>query len=183
MKLNKIFKLLKSNVVISLFSNFKILNFIIFSKLMNTSLNGFSVNILGNVNSFKKDDHNYYALPHMSEYKIKLTNNRPTKCDAQVFIDGESIGIWRINSFDNIILERPANTNRRFIFIKEGSNIAQNAGIYYNQNNGLIKVIFTPERIKYVDKICYTNCDQSYIKESSDNYSTGATILGNNTDQ
>ena len=62
-------------------------------------LNRFSIEIL-NYNARKEriNGHTYISLPHRSEYKIKLSNGRDTKCDAQVYIDGEKIGTWRIGS-------------------------------------------------------------------------------------
>src|SRR5437588_410462 len=115
---------------------------------MSTNLNGFSVNIIGdNVIHFKKGEHNYYAVPHLSEYKIKLSNNRPTRCDAEISIDGDLVGTWRVESFDSITIERPANLNRRFIFVQERSNIAEQVGIRSSKDNGLITVIFKPERV------------------------------------
>lgn len=174
---------------------------------MCTSLNGFSVNILGNnVTHFKRGEHNYYSLPHLSEYKIKLTNNRPTKCDAEVFIDGYSVGKWRIESFSSIILERPVNLNRKFIFVGERSNIAQEVGIQkYDQNNGLVSVIFKPEIIMssysveqaYISRPTFScnegnanYSNQSYLDSSSIgqienniSFSSGATALGEGTYQ
>jgi hypothetical protein len=115
---------------------------------MSTNLNGFSVNIIGdNVVHFQKGEHNYYAVPHLSEYKIKLSNNRPMRCDAEVSIDVDPGGTWRIESFDSIVIERPANLNRKFIFVEEKSNVAQEVGIQSSRDNGLIAVVFSPEKV------------------------------------
>ena len=118
---------------------------------MSTSLNGFSVIILGtDVEHFRNGEHNYYSLSHLSEYYIKLVNNRPTKCHAKVFIEGNSVGTWRIKAFSNITLERQVNINKKFVFI-EKSNADERA----KYNNGLINVIFKPENIKLKHRNLY----------------------------
>lgn len=124
---------------------------------MSIELNDFSVSIksgkpdqsgsTNNTYAFKKlGKYNYVSLPNYSLYKIKLTNNRNTRCDAEVKIDGVSVGTWRIPSFDSILIERPANINRRFVFFRQDSHVAKKAGIEKNSPfNGVISVTFKPE--------------------------------------
>ncbi len=115
-------------------------------------VNGFSLEIISTRPVTKKNigGANYYLLQHKSIYKLKLTNGRETKCDAEVWIDGEKVGTWRINNRSQIIVERPANISRKFVFLKENSADARFIGIANNNDsNGLIKVIFKPE--KYTD--------------------------------
>lgn len=154
---------------------------------MSVYLNGFSVSIKGNEAVYiQNGKHNYFSLPHMAEYSINLTNNRSTRCDAEVSIDGESVGIWRIEAHDNIILERPANTNRRFVFVDEKSSVAQGAGIEYNNNNGLIKVVFSPERATgyQMQSVCPSfESDQLYLSSTNGSFGSGATVLGGRTRQ
>lgn len=112
------------------------------------NLNGFSVDILPTeyVNRVQKVNSNYFTIPHMSEYQIKLTNNRPMRCDVQVFIDGESVGIWRVNAYSNIVIQRPANINRKFVFVAEKVYDPILKKLVHNKfQNGLITVIFKPE--------------------------------------
>lgn len=179
---------------------------------MTLGLNGFSVNIIGPVRHFKKNDHNYYSLPNFSEYKIRLTNHRPTRTDAEVFIDGISVGTWRIGPFNSIVVERPANLNRRFVFVEQISKVVEDAGLDINCNSGLITVIFKPEKINicrfakspYISTpTFYDDSDTSYADINDDgvyyhsngsinemvttdnttSYNYGATILGKGTDQ
>lgn len=135
---------------------------------MSTNLNGFSVNIQSDsVTHFQKGEYNYYALPHLNKYKIKLTNNRPSKCDAEVSIDGEIVGTWRVKAFSSTVIERPANLNREFIFVEEKSNIAEEAGIQDGDNsNGLITVIFKPEKINSYDSIRHCSTDKYFLSPS-----------------
>lgn len=160
-----------------------------------TSLNGFSVNIIGDhITHFKNGEYNYYCLSHLSEYKIRLTNNRPTLCDASIKIDGDYVGTWRIQPFNSIVIERPANVNRKFIFIAEESLTSQNTSINRSNDNGLISVTFKPEKNNnYVIKsnkykkyeFDSNSFDQLYfVPQSYDNkLNTGVTVLGGGTDQ
>jgi len=116
---------------------------------MSANLNGYAVNILGkSVTYFTRgsnSEYNYFSLPHLTEYTIKLSNNHLTRCDAEIFVDGDSVGMWRIEPLDTIKLERPANLNRRFVFVVEKSHVAKQAGVRGKSDNGLITVVFTPE--------------------------------------
>ena len=50
-----------------------------------------------------------YELAHSTIYKIQLINHNPTvRCDATVYIDGKSIGIFRIGASSMITIERLA---------------------------------------------------------------------------
>jgi len=129
---------------------------------MSVSLNNYGVSIISpNVKRFMVGKYNYFSLPNLSTYKIKLINNHTTRCDAYVKIDGEDVGAWRIAPFDSITIERPANINRKFVFIKENSYIAEHAGVErYDSNNGLITVVFKPE----LKRLCpYQYGDDGYI--------------------
>lgn len=194
-------------------------------------LNGFSLEILTNSGTVHKTsigNSNYFALPNKSEYRLRLRNNRNTRADILIWIDNEKIGKWRIEAFSKITIERPANSPRKLVFIKEGSREALNSGIRSGDSyNGLIKIEFRPEKIDYIPfndndhfyklkKFCWndnsisepqylsnlsnssnlgnlcgmmnssiqygmmdTNCTQ----QSTSNYSSGATVLGDNSNQ
>ena len=146
----------------------------------NISINGFLLGVISNGYSSRKkiiDGSNYFLLQHGSPYKLKLFNDRGTwcdpdenvspgdtlsrrllrsgtVCDAEVWIDGEKIGAWRISAYGDILIERPSNINRKFVFLKEGSYSARSAGIVRGAtDNGLIKIVFKPKR----EKIFYNN--------------------------
>lgn len=131
------------------------------------SLNGFSLTIMGDGHLVDSD---YCALRHNSEYKIKLNNTRNVKCDAEVFIDGESVGTWRINSYDSTTIERPSGVSRKFTFLEESSREASQAGIFTGKrNNGLVKVVFKPEKKYRVHNYSLGNRSmRTDFKEESD---------------
>lgn len=156
-------------------------------------LNGFAVKISCDNNNAEKVMMNgteYFALDHGSEYKIQMSNHTKTKCDAEVYVDGDKIGLWRINSYSTISIERPTNIKRKFIFYDEKSGDAQSAGINSGKStNGLVKVIFKPELIQK-----YRHCNDYYLDHSSpqllsfsnsvnESYGSGATALGDNSRQ
>jgi len=114
-------------------------------------LNGFSLEILDDTGVVEKAiyrNSNYYALADRTEYKLRLGNDHGVKTDAHVWIDNEKVGVWRINPYSRVTIERPANVSRKFVLLKEGTSAAREAGIgQQDSNNGLVKVVFKPEKI------------------------------------
>ena len=132
-------------------------------------LNGFSLEIFvdnGPVEKVPYRNFNYFALPDKSEYVIKLGNDHGVKTDAHVWIDNEKIGVWRINSYSKVVIESPANINRKLVLLKEGTINAKEAGIQSQDNvNGLIKIIFKPEKLnEYIPK---NNINDDYYQNQS----------------
>lgn len=89
----------------------------------------------------------YVELEHMDNYTIVLRNNRVTRCDAQVYIDGKHVGTWRIPAHSNIRLERPAHDTGKFTFLASNTKeyLAAQLDKISRSDLGLIKVVFTPE--------------------------------------
>jgi hypothetical protein len=114
-------------------------------------LNNFKVEILNSVNEkmdvMNIDGGNYVPLRHKTEYKIKLSNSRQTKCDATVYVDGEDIGTWRVTPFNTITLERTSDVKRKFTYVDEESKEAVLSGMQTgHRDNGLIRIVFKPEK-------------------------------------
>jgi len=94
-------------------------------------------------------------------YSLQLRNNNPDPCDANVEIDGSSVGNFRINEFDTLNLERPSHSKKQFTFFVGGSEGSSKAGYQKGERtNGLVKVTFKPgkERLpKPIIKGCASN--------------------------
>ncbi len=91
------------------------------------------------------DNGDYVELDHNQHYRIRLSNNHRTRCQAKVSVDNKYMGTWIIDSYDNIVIERPASIDKKFIFYRarsapRGANISMG-----DSNNGLVQVDFTPE--------------------------------------
>lgn len=120
--------------------------------------------IASNSKRINKNGYEYIALNNNTEYKIKLENNTNKKTDVSVYIDNELAGKWRLNPHSKIILERPSSINKKFLFVDETSKKAKIAGIEIgNTNNGLIKVIFYPEKEYNVYNPIYWSSEVSPI--------------------
>jgi hypothetical protein len=135
------------------------------------NLNGYSLEILAHGEIMEKiiyKNANYYALENDTEYKIRLTNNKNVRTDAHIWIDDQKVGVWRINPYSRITIERPANLNRKFTLVKEISYRAKEAGIELGlQTNGLVKVEFKPEKYSsYVPEVADYN--DYYSKQTYD---------------
>jgi hypothetical protein len=109
-------------------------------------LNGYSVRVIGG--NEKQDG--YVEMKHGQTYEIVLRNNKDTRCDAEVIIDGKEIGVFRIEPRCSFNLERPANETKKFTFYETNSEEANEAGVskINNDNLGLIEVTFKPEKPK-----------------------------------
>jgi hypothetical protein len=96
-------------------------------------------------------ENGYIELEHDTVYRVFLVNDNDSRCDAELSIDGEKVGTWRIESHDSIVLERPSASTGRFTFYRLGSKEGVKADLQTNQELGLLKCVFTPER--YVQKV------------------------------
>ena len=120
--------------------------------------------------AFHKNGYDYVALTNGSTYALKIFNNHDTRCDIEVFIDGEEVGKWIIHAHQHIRLERPANQARKFTFFKENSRVAKRTGVvsgaYYN---GLVSVIFKPQKhnIAYTAYASLSPESSSYSRQES----------------
>lgn len=95
---------------------------------------------------FTKDGHTYYALPHNSSYKVRMTNNTDRRANATLKIDGENMGTWRLDAYSDVTVERPSHNNRKFTFVRETSWQAKMGGVAKGvSENGLVEVTFIPE--------------------------------------
>lgn len=177
--------------------------------MVNIIINNFGLGIDSNdtIDEIKKAGHDYIAMPHKSEYQIVLKNDRSTRCDVSVELDGKNIGTWRLRPFQTARVERPSDIARKFTFFREDSSDAKSLGIVSGKSsNGLIKATFKPEK-KYIDfatasfgkkKLKSTrsldsaaSLNQMYSNSSiepdlykkQNGYSGGATGLGNNSTQ
>jgi len=89
----------------------------------------------------------YVEMEHCKQYTLVLRNDHDMRCDAEVSIDGKTIGTFRIAARSNIRLERKPDDDGRFTFYRMGSSEAERAelGNVSASDLGLIRVIFTPE--------------------------------------
>lgn len=107
----------------------------------------FEVDIEGARRVFYSDGYKYVALAPGAEYQITLRNNHNTRCDAEVTIDDQVVGMWRIRPYSSITIERPEGENRRFTFVAETSRIARQTGAQVGaEANGIIQVVFKPAK-------------------------------------
>src|SRR4051812_31051238 len=89
---------------------------------------GYSVTVLpGN-----EDRSGYVSMKHGQKYTISLTNYTVKNCDAEVKIDGKTVGVFRVgnkNGGNGITIERPVNDSGKFTFYKAGSKEANKSGL------------------------------------------------------
>jgi hypothetical protein len=107
-------------------------------------LNQFSVTIAEG----KEAADGYVYIKHGTQYTVLLQNESNRRCDAEVYLDDRQVGIWRIDSYGSVRIERPVHDNGRFTFYQVDTPEAIQAGITENSSTGLIRVLFKPEQIR-----------------------------------
>lgn len=131
--------------------------------------NGFRLDIKANNNydddkniieRVQKDGNIYFTLKNNTKYLIELTNKRSTRAQANVKIDGNLIGRFIIDPYNNIYIKRPVAEDRALIFVAENSHEGEIAGVISKRyENGIIEVEFLPEKEK--ENIAYYSDDRS----------------------
>lgn len=91
---------------------------------------------------------NIFPLKHGTEYSIYLQNNHADlDADADIYIDSEKIGRFRIRKKEAVKIERPGAIAQKFTFYKEGSVEAVDACIGRGKlTNGNIRIEFLLEK-------------------------------------
>lgn len=112
----------------------------------------------------------HVALPHNTQYTIKLLSHDRRRCDAAVEIDGKPVGVFRLDGFGNAVLERSPADHGRFTFYSAGTAAAGQAGEggVAAADKGLVRVVFTPE--KRVDRPTYQPASFGWVLRSADGY-------------
>ena len=123
----------------------------------------------------RERDTGYVEIAHDTKYTILLSNDGELNCDAVVEIDGKEVGIWRVDSGENISIERPVHDTGLFTFYKLGSSEAEKIGLVRNDKLGLLSVLFKSEKPPvYTGGTVY--CYPSF-------YSAGGTGLSGKSEQ
>lgn len=111
--------------------------------------NSFTVNIKTGPRTWPtvtRNGSDYTVVPHETKYEIELVNDRPVQCDADVDVDGKSVGGFRIPAYSRMVLQRPVHVDQAFVFVKEKTEAAAQGGVQTGASkNGLITVTFTPD--------------------------------------
>jgi hypothetical protein len=103
-------------------------------------------NFLVKISEGKELNSGYVAMKHNTKYAVQLSNFSDLQCDAEVEIDGKVVGVWRVQSKDRIIIERPVHDTGCFTFYKIGTREAKKAELVSSGKLGLISVLFKPEK-------------------------------------
>lgn len=108
----------------------------------------YEVNVLGvDKGTPNESASGYVYMKHDQKYAIEMANRELSRCDAEVKIDGKVVGVWRLDPYEELTIERPADDDGIFTFYRKGSNEEKkvNAGIKKDER-GLIQVRFIPEK-------------------------------------
>ena len=120
----------------------------------------------------------YRGLVDGSTYRVVLVNHLDVEADAVLEIDGRVQGTYRLNPRETFPVERPANTQRSFVFVKENGTLAREAGVVSGESeNGLVKVEFKPRKKTQWD-MPFTNECAGYPRNATLSNNMGSRSLG-----
>ena len=142
----------------------------------------------------------YFQLVNGSEFTIIMGNNGPTKCDVRLELDGEFVGLWRVEAQTILEIERPLGVKQKFIFKTEYPQFSQSNAVCQEgpmqSENGRIRLLFNPEVKKNIGQPSLTiSTTETYYDVklqgkggyqhdlNAELYSGGTTILGGTSNQ
>jgi len=104
---------------------------------------GFSVSIQNRAD----DGSGYVRMRHGQVYSVCFSNNLDRRSDAEMSIDGLSMGTWRLRPHQSACIERPATERGRFTFYRADSAEGQAVGSSFvsRGDKGKLSVSFYPE--------------------------------------
>lgn len=84
-----------------------------------------------NASHFSRGGVSMVAIPHGSTYCIRLKNSSQMRVDASVSIEASKIGTWRLEAYEELLIELDPSSNARFRIIVGGD---------------IVRVMFKPEK-------------------------------------
>jgi outer membrane receptor for Fe3+-dicitrate len=110
----------------------------------------FVVSILVDGKFLKERNDGICEIPFDSTYQIQLKNKHSKRAKASLYIDEIHQGDFVVNAYDDAIIERPANENASFVFVRPTSSraIAQGKNKIPEGTKGVIKVLWSLETEK-----------------------------------
>jgi hypothetical protein len=87
------------------------------------------------------------GLTHGEPIGIALRNSTTKRAAAIIEVDGSPIGAWIVPAYQQIVIERPAEIDRRLTFYAQGTPEAQTnmQDLVASEDQGVVRVTFKPE--------------------------------------
>lgn len=142
-------------------------------------LGDFSLSII----NYPEDNKGYVRIPHDTQYMIEMRSHTSVRSEAKLEVDGKLIGTWRLDAFERLRLERPANSNQCFTFYSVGTMEASQSGLVNDDKLGLVQVTFVPEKVKYQPQYMSKSVGSLGGATSKGSRSAGGTGLSGHSNQ
>ena len=109
---------------------------------------GFALSVRGQA----EDGAGYVRMAHGTTYAVCFRNDRDRRADAELSIDGLSMGTWRLGPYRSACVERPVEDTGQFTFYRADSadGYAVGSGQVARGDKGRVSVRFIPEVERYV---------------------------------
>ncbi len=127
----------------------------------------------------KIDAGGYVHMRHSEEYSVRMHNQSGKRIEAELRIDGEHVGTWRLGPYQTAQIERPANVAKKFAFYASNSHEGMTVGaaMVAQQNRGVVGVTFYPE--KQAEPQVYRHPQWTYTADSNQTLSYGGNTMRN----
>ena len=130
---------------------------------MPVRLGGFGLQIVGAEEHKESNGEHFCVMKNGQQYAVQMTNGQQTQCRAELSIDGEPVGRFRLRAGQCSEIERPTDVARKFTFYSV-SNVAEarrqqqlgardaatlavaRSGIVDGPDAGLVECTFTPAK-------------------------------------
>lgn len=141
-------------------------------------IDNFSLEVVGG----REDGEGYVKMQHNQKYSVTLRNDRNQDADVELDIDGKSAGIFRVNRWSSVTIERPVNDQGQFTFLKDGTAEAREANLQSvsRQLRGIVRATFKPERPRrnVSSPLYLASMDSAHIGSSEIEYALNSNTKG-----
>ena len=137
---------IRKNIIYYIFS-FLFLNFLFKVKMSCKTVNQeFEANISPSIECNLINGIMTFLMDHEQEYTIDIGNYTNRRADADILVDGKSIGVFRLNPYQSFKIERTINQERKLTFLcSDSEEFRESGNVEGKYNNGMIEVYIYPE--------------------------------------
>ena len=87
-------------------------------------------------------------MVHGQAYGIRCWNNWDRRCRVTIEVDGVNVGRFQMSAHDDDVIYHPARDQGCFTFYKLGSAEGKDSALQDDEQLGLVKATFVPEKIQ-----------------------------------
>ena len=95
-----------------------------------------------------ENDNGQVEMAHGQVYGVRCINNWDRRCQVTIEVDGVNVGRFQMSAHDDDVIYHPARDQGCFTFYKLGSAEGKDSALQDDEQLGLVKATFVPEKIQ-----------------------------------